>query len=692
MKLEILNATIEGTEFPRKVQFRPAYSGGVMFAAGVAIPEPAVSANGDVYQAGTKLPVVVDLSTVVLDQNIPIFYNHDPMCRIGHTESVRTDGKTLEIDGILESNNRWNQEIVQASATGAKWQASIGSGLIDPKQKRLVNFGETVNVNGQKLSGPFTLVSNLRVREISVVSAGADPNTETLLASINFSHSTMKFEEFMTSKGFDAATLNEANRKALEALYNEQSAVTAETVKASAEVPQKEPEKEEKKEESVKANDSEDDPAAATAEKKEEPEKKEETVKAECTTTEKKETVQASIKTTGRSLNTPASSASYVNRTSAETPQSQNEILQASCLLNLNIPAEWLVKNGFSKRTVDIAETKKRDTSLLSLMGERLQASGVTVDYRNPYGIVENYKEMLMASNVSTRTFGDINVFSPIIDKQMRYKYEQVDSIWKTLLKKRTVRDFKKVATVDFDVLGKAKDLLENEDYPNVELKSSGAEFDVSKQGVVAGISFEAQINDDMGALDSISEALVNMLVDIQIDKFWMLFWAKNSTIFTSGKGNKITKKLSVDGLTAARVAFGSIKNANGRFVRVAPKTLLVPQALADKAEELFKWQWAGENNTRANIHMGRYDVVTDPYLGAEGGYNGATDTGWFMIGDTGRYPIGEYAVLSGFETPGIKETWYDHKDTLNMRALGTIGFFLYEENIPMVYSTGTTA
>lgn len=690
MKLEILNATIEETsDFPKKVMFRPAYSGGVIFAAGVAIPEPAVDANGNVYQKGTKLPVVVDLSTAILDQNIPIFYNHDPTCRIGHTESVRTDGKTLQIDGILESNNRWNQEIVQASATGAKWQASIGSGMIDVNQKRLVNYGETVTVNGQTLSGPFTLLSNLRVREISVVSAGADPNTETLLASIQFCNNTMKFEEFLKSKGFDASTLTEANRNALEALYNETSAAP-EVVKASAETEpeeKKEEAKEEnKKEETVEANTPEESPAAATEEKKE-PEE----VKAECNT-EKKESVQASIKTFGRSLNTPASSASYGKRTNADAAPTHTDILQASCLLNLGIPAEWLEKNGYTKRTLDIAETQKRDTSLLSLMGDRLQASGVTVDYRNPRAIVEGYRDILQASNVSTRTFGDINVFSPIIDKQMRYKYEQVDSIWKMLLKKRTVRDFKKVATVDFDVLGRAKDLLENEDYPNVELKSSGAEFDVSKQGVIAAISFESQINDDMGALDSISEALVNMIIDIQIDKFWSLFWSKNSTIFTTGKGNKITKKLSVDGLTAARLAFGSIKNANGRFVHVAPQSLLVPQALADKAEELFKWQWAGENNTRANIHMGRYNVYTDPYLGAEGGYTGATDTGWFMLGDTGRYPIGEYGVLSGFETPGIKETWYDHKDALNMRALGTIGFHLYEENIPMVYSTGTVA
>ena len=677
MRFEILNASVEDNGvFPRKVIFRPAYSGGIMYADGISIPEP-TTVNGEEYPAGTKLPVVVDLSNVVLEDNIPILYNHDSMLRIGHTESVTTDGQTLQADGVLESPSQWTKEVIESFNQGAKWQCSIGSGIIDVNNKQLVPQNESITVNGQTLSGPFTLLTNLRVREISIVPAGADPNTETLLATLFKEDNAMDFETFLVSKGFNPETLTEENRAALEALWKESNAANEElTAEAESE------EKEEEKEETSSESDSTDE------------DKKEETVKATCEEDDKKETVQASIKTSGRILNTPASSAAYVSR-SAETAPTKKDILQASCLLNLKVPAEWLSDpdgGGFSKRTVDMAIAKRRDVSLLSLMGEQLQASGVSVDYRNPRAIVENYKETLQASGVSTKNFGNINIFSPIIDKQMRYKYEQIESIWKLLLKKRTVRDFKNVATVDFDVIGKAKDILENEDYPTVELKSSGNEFKAGKQGLTAAISFESQVNDDMDALDGLSEYLLQMVYDAQVDKFWTLFWSKNSTVFTTGKGNKITKALGVDGLSLARKTFGSLKNANGRFINIPPKAILVPQALEAKADDLFNWQWAGENNTRANTHVGRYQVITDPYLGAEGGYSGASDTGWFMIGDTQRYPIGEYAVWSGFEAPGIKETWYDHKDALCMRAMGTIGFHLYEDKIPMVYSTGTVS
>ena len=681
--------------FPHPVKFAPAYSGGVMFTQGIGIPEP-VTVGEETYPAGSQLPVVVDLSTVQLEQNIPILYNHDAGIRLGHTEKIETDGATLTAEGLLESPGQWTKEILDSAKAGAKWQCSIGSGLIEVQNKSLVKAGETVTVNGQTLAGPFTLLTHLRVREISIVPAGADPATETLLASFQPTRkgTDMNFETWASSMGFDLTALNEANIAALKAIYEGKDAAAPqapESVQAECAEDEKE---------TVQADaspDSEDEKetpaggvlnADASTENADEDEKNPEAVQAAA--------FPHAISPSARSLNVPSRSA---GNASADRIPSRSEVLQASALLMLGIPHEWLAdarKGGFSRRAIDLADREQQYMGLQSLMGEMLQACGIPVDYRNPHKLVDDFNglftrgQSLQASAVSSKNFGEINVFSPVIDKQMRYKYDRLDSIWKKLYRERKVRDFKEVATVDFDVVGKGKTLLEHEDYPTVQLQSSGEKFKVSKNGVVAAISFESQVNDDMGALDVLGDELVNMLYDIQIDEFWKQFWALNSTAFTTGKGNKITRSLSIEGLTLAKKAFGSLKNANGLFLHVPPKFLLVPLALEDPALSLFQWQWAGENNTKGNIHKGKYEVITDPYLGSEGGYSGATDTGWFMCGDTSRYPLGEYAVLAGFETPRIKETWYDHKDGLNMRAMGTIGFHGYTDKLCAVYSTGT--
>lgn len=680
---EILQASLL-TDKPRKVKFTPAYSGGKILANGVGIPEP-LTVDGAVYAPGTPIPTVVNLDTLVVrNQNIPILYNHSAENRIGHTVQIANNGREITGEGLIDTPSRWKSEIVESFKNGARWQSSIGSGRIDPTQKTLIRPGETRMVNGREHIGPFILLDRLELLEISIVPAGADPATDVLLASLTRSHN-MDFESFCASKGFDASTLDEANLNALHALYDEVNQLH-DTLKASVDANQdknqKEPAEPADNQPKEPAADSDPDPdpdADPADEPDDEPDK-----------------LQASADPTPRgaarvfpSLNVPRAQTAPA----AEVP-TRSEVLQASALLNLGIPAEWLAsrKGGeFSKRCVDMAD-RERDTSILSIMGEVLQASGTRPDYRRPYSIVSQYKETLQASGVSTKQFGDLNVFSPVLDKQMRYKYEMLDSVWKRLYKKRVVPNFNAVATVDISIEGNAKDLLENEDFPVVMFKSSGQELRTKKQGITAGISFESQINDDMGALNEVGDELLKIIVNMQTRKFWTYFWTWAGTTFTNASHNKIKKALSIDGLSAARKAFRSMKDSNGNFIQCLPMNLIVPLALEDKALEIFHSEWAGEATTRKNIYQHKYDVISDPYLGTDGGMTGATDTGWFLAGDTGAYPIGEYAVLSGFETPKIMKTWYDDKDALMYRALGTIGFTGYTDKLAIVYSDGTQA
>ncbi|MGN1274611.1 MAG: HK97 family phage prohead protease, partial [Thermoguttaceae bacterium] len=376
---EILQANLLEAK-PRKVKFVPAYSGGKLFTSGITIPEP-LQIGDETYAAGTSLPTVVDLDTVQLEQNIPILYSHNPDYRLGHTYSVKCDGEAVVAEGLLESPSQWNQEVITSFKTGARWQASLGSGLVDPTQKEVVPAGEYREINGQTLAGPYIILHNLAIREISIVPAGADPQTEVLLASLN-GVKTMNFEEFCASKGFDLATLDEANKAALEALFN------------ALNVPEGDPTNE-----AVEAETCDEEEAEAAEAAPAEPEEKEE-VKA------------SALSRVFPSLNVPKYSAQK-----AEPAPTGAEIFQASALLNLGVPGVWLTENGYSKRCVDLADKKAGEASILSAMGEALHASGLKPDYRNPHAIVRSYSELLKGSNVGTKEFGDVNVFSPIIDK-----------------------------------------------------------------------------------------------------------------------------------------------------------------------------------------------------------------------------------------------------------------------------------
>ena len=237
----------------------------------------------------------------------------------------------------------------------------------------------------------------------------------------------MSFEDFATEKGFDLATLDGKNKTALETLYNAILTQGEQTLTASEGAAPDDPE------------DKNTQPGKNAT-----PDKKDEGLKARLT--------MPATQRVFSSMNTPAKTAGSASHNAAAP--NRLEVLQCSALMGLGVPAEWLSEEGdFSERCVRAAEREK-DASLLTLMGEVLTATGLRPDYRNPRMIVENFRETLQSSAISTRSLGDVNVFSPIIDKQMRYKYERMVSIWSRLYRKRIVRDFNEVATVNLDVQG----------------------------------------------------------------------------------------------------------------------------------------------------------------------------------------------------------------------------------------------
>ena len=647
-------------------------------------------------------PVVLDLQGATFEKDpSPVLFYHDDWLPIGVTteQTVLAAGQTgnmgtrsLTEGGVyamwkFTNSGKVASEVSENIQNGFPYEVSVGA---MPLEMLELGRGETYEVNGYNLQGPAYVATRSTIKELSICVFGACPGTQNVKAARLAGHhqkEEINMEEKSVNTPIAASTSPEVIEK--EPVKTPEPIQAAAVEKAEAPIQAKQ---EDTAEAMRRLSISTIAKTACVPEGAkvciDEAEFK--TVKAAQNYALKNGITADAFQRACIEASINRSVGPVVHTSGCDSNRSQ--IVQASALMNLGISGDWLEKKGgFTPSCVEAADRERANVSMLSIMGDAIKATGGTVDYRNPRRIVEDYKA-IHASNVSTSDYGDINVFSPIIDKQMRYRYELLDSIWQRLYRRRVATDFKDVATVDFEVKGRAKDLVENEDFPQVLLTSSGAKFATGKQGIIAGISFESQVNDDMGALQVVAGELVNMIYEEHTEKFWTTFWSVVSSNYTTGNKNKTTKKLSVDGLSAAKKLFGGLKNKNGQFIHVVPQFLLVPLALEDVANNIFKWPWAGKNTTEGNVHVGKYEVVTDPFLGSEGGIPGVNDGNWFMVGDTSRYPMGEYVVLAGFETPGVRETWYDHKDALNIRALGTIGFHAYTDKLCAVFSDGTVS
>jgi hypothetical protein len=139
--------------------------------------------NGGIMNVRWWGPVVIDLAGLEASDSVPLLYGHGDYSVetiLGQSDSVDNDGKRLRIAGDIMGESRTTREVKALSKNGFKWQASVG---VDPKQHSEVEAGADVEVNGQTLAGPFTLIEKSKLNETSIVPLGADGSTSARIAA-----------------------------------------------------------------------------------------------------------------------------------------------------------------------------------------------------------------------------------------------------------------------------------------------------------------------------------------------------------------------------------------------------------------------------------------------------------------------------------------------------------------------------
>lgn len=165
-----LEISQDSTQKIPTILFTPAYSGGL------------TNLGGDEW----PLPVVFDLAGVTDPvQNIPILKDHEDEKRVGQTtaidytpEEINAQGKAvyLGIDPAAE-------EVITLAKRGVALQASIRTALIAPADCERFGEGETVFVNNRTFDGPVEVVRKFSLREISIVTLGADKDTSVSISA-----------------------------------------------------------------------------------------------------------------------------------------------------------------------------------------------------------------------------------------------------------------------------------------------------------------------------------------------------------------------------------------------------------------------------------------------------------------------------------------------------------------------------
>lgn len=130
---------------------------------------------------GFPAPVVVDLAGLDgTERELPLLLDHKTDKPIGQVDDVRVTAEAVTASGRLNVPGDDRERVVQAAKRGFRWQCSIG---VSVEKRTNLQPNATTFVNGRPFNGPVVIVERGRLREVSIVTVGADPSTAVDIAA-----------------------------------------------------------------------------------------------------------------------------------------------------------------------------------------------------------------------------------------------------------------------------------------------------------------------------------------------------------------------------------------------------------------------------------------------------------------------------------------------------------------------------
>lgn len=300
----------------------------------------------------------------------------------------------------------------------------------------------------------------------------------------------------------------------------------------------------------------------------------------------------------------------------------------------------------------------------LTLKGFAMELSGLKATRHTEIERVKagmQARGALMASgSVSTSDFTFLT--TEVVNRALRAAYAARPATWQRISRQRTATDFRALRSVQFGGDFDMRRVLENGEYQSTVLSDNGEAYAVLRYGREVTLSFEAVINDDLGALGRLPQLFANGAANRQSTLAWGVMnangnMADGTALFAAGRGNLAGTgaAISVTSVGLARAAMwqqrplGAVA-LGGEFISAVPNILAVPPSLEVTALQ-FATATTPATDATTNPYKGSLDVIVEPRLGAA--VTGGSDTVWYLFDS--NLPVLEHAYLQGYETPMVE-------------------------------------
>ncbi|EHU8332985.1 Clp protease ClpP [Escherichia coli] len=259
------------------------------------------------------------------------------------------------------------------------------------------------------------------------------------------------------------------------------------------------------------------------------------------------------------------------------------------------------------------------------------------------------------AFNHSSSDFTDI--LAGGAEKSVLAGWEHSGETFRQWTKKGSLSNFREARRVGLNGFSTLSKVPEGAEYKYITTRDRGEPIALATYGNIFSITRQAIINDDLDQLSTVPMAmgraasrtvgnLVNLVLtgNVKLSDGIALFDKKHSNLIEAG--------LTTPGLSAARHLMRTQKDKNGEVLNIAPKFLLVPAALEDRALQMINSTapfGADKNSGIFNPYHKLLDIIVDPRL------DDISEKQWYMLSAQGTDTI-EVAYLDGNDEPYLEQ------------------------------------
>lgn len=250
------------------------------------------------------------------------------------------------------------------------------------------------------------------------------------------------------------------------------------------------------------------------------------------------------------------------------------------------------------------------------------------------------------------------SILSDSVNKSMATAYRGAQTTYQAWTGRGSNSDFKAATHYQISEAGELQKMTQSGEFKFDEMKDQGVSKALATFGRTFGLTRQALINDDIGALTKIPEAYVraagrgiNKLVYKMIGSNPAIY--DGTALFHASHGNLGTAgKIATPTLSELRMLTRKQKNLRGKeILNISPTFLLVPAALETDAEKILisPADPSGEHSGVANVFKSSLTLVVDAEL------DEYSSTAYYTAAAPGDIDTIEVTYLNGDDMPKLE-------------------------------------